>query len=154
MCLAAEPLVVEEERKKSAFHFPTSSARLQWARHLAMQRQHTNTHGKNQQCITQKFGPAQMSNGETSICCCEDQRGTDKRLVWVNYSAEVRAGMRLREGPQSFSARKLFLSISCDVVPQRWADSRTARAGCQGRPAGVRVEKRPWRLSPSQRTQR
>lgn len=67
------------KRKKTPFHFPTSSARLRLVRHLALQQQHTNIHQKkNQQCIIQKFGPAQMSKGETSICCCLHQRETDR----------------------------------------------------------------------------
>lgn len=39
---------------------------------------HKHAQKKNQQCIIQKFGPAQMSKGETSICCCLHRRGTDR----------------------------------------------------------------------------
>lgn len=72
---AAEPLVVRlPPRKKKSFSFPTSSARLQWAWHLAMQKP---------PCIIQKFGPAQMSKGETSICRYETAQGTERACLFL-----------------------------------------------------------------------
>lgn len=87
----------------------------------------TTTHTKKpQQCIIQKFGPAQMSNGETSICCCERQPGTDKKLI---------LGQDFSRGACRCRVLAIFSFIPRDVGPPK-VRLQSARAGCQGRPAG------------------